>query len=1195
MKKRIVFLLAIAAMAAVFSCTKTEEAVPEGPSALIQRDFTALVTKTALSGSSVVWQADDEISVFASNADNAAGGAEYTLKDYSSPSSSATFTGSVAEAPSYFAVYPYSPSNTFVYSTSTITAAVPVNQVITAGSFAPGAAVVVGKSNMEYEFYFQNAVALLKVTLEEGMGDATKIEISGNNGEKIAGAFTAAYNGSAFTFADADSGTSAVANLTISGGTFTAGKAYYIAIRPTSFTKGLTAKAIFAGDKVAVKTSDAPVELNAGQILPLGTFDPDSWTPSLDLGAVETLTLASGQYITFDAGTPQTLTVLSAPGATATLSSALATEGWSIDTSSFASAGTITVTPPSYAASHAPAAAGLTLSSENGTKTVSYGLRLRGIGSVEELQAMAVAQAPSRTIGDKTYIDGAYVGDHDAEACAPYLYNGEFIFTADLNIPVEQFDDHSHAYALHHNEFPINGNGRTVDLGTYEGNAWPLAFIQDLYYDVHDLTLTGNLSNSADNAIMGSLATRINSEVTVSNVSSSVNITYKGSTSANAFIGGIVGNVISSNKNATFDNCSYSGIISCSREVIGIGGIVARGEASGTAVNIWTTIQNCKFSGSIEYTPNAVNNKQTGIGGLIGISARRLKLINCSTSGSIVANMENMLLSPTSTTVWESVKKNTRGIGGVFGVTYGTHDSSPYAGYYLDNVVSSTTVTVNGANASQSNNVFQIRGYNGATTIFPDGGSVDSQGRKNILLDPTTLKVVYNYYTAPAISAVGTTSFSYGEAQDIHLTPVNLDGWTVAASAPAGWNVDTGHVADASPYITVTPPTQDAIKAGTAVGMGSITFTLTSETYGSAPSAGDGVAVRLYGINSKEEFNAFKAVYGAAKDTPTITGLDLWLVDGKVTLNSDLTFSTSTSGDFQTDNAYVLKFLTLSLEGNDRTITLNATSSQIECGLLQGTKGAITIQNLNFDGTITVNKKTASGDYAFLAERGPSDGNPLILTNVNVLPTAKIDITKTTTVTGWNIGGLVGRCFSGQQVTFNQCEVAGSFVTKQNVTTLGGFIGNSPGGTTTAVVFNDCVFSGSIEYKQTENYGTGKGSMVGGFVGKVERVARFTNCTNSGTLFCNAGGVKYSNSDGLGGFGGFVGVDNAAVSGNTMEVHFNNVTTTDAFKMEIINVVADEPNVDNTFGRLIGHSYNGIASQTGVDLSKGTFTISYAE
>lgn len=1134
-------LFAIAAMASV-ACEHTEELAPEAPATgLVQRDFTALVTKTALSGSSVVWQEGDKISVFAATGSAVSdGGAEYGLKNYDAenPSYKATFTGSIAAADSYFAVYPYSTSNAFD-GDSVLTAYVPAQQVITSGSFAPGAAVVVGKSTAEYEFPFQNAVALLKVTLADSMSGATKIEISGNNGEIIAGAFTATYGESGFTFADAASGTSTTASLVYEGGNFVGGQSYYIAIRPCTFSKGLTAKAYFGegNSNIAVKTSSVEVTINAGQILPLGTFNASNWAPTLELGDFETLTLESGTYLTFDYGQSETFPVNLALGVNTT---ALQDDGWTVSYSD----GSVTITAPANNGSHAPQPGALVLTStKNSSVTTSYGLRLRGIGSVEELEAFAAAQAPASggTIAGKT------IGHADTEACVPFLVNDEALFAADLSIAAANFDNHDHAYALHHNEFPINGNGRTVNLGTYTGSAWPLAFIQDLYYDVHDLTLTGNLSNSANNAIMGSLATRINSEVTVSNVSSSVNITYTGSTSANAFIGGIVGNVISSNKNATFDNCSYSGTISCSREVMAIGGIVARGEATGTTDNIWTTIQNSSFSGSIVYTPNTVNTKNTGIGGLIGISARRMKLIKCTTSGSVEANMNNKLLTTKSETVWGTTSKNVRAIGGVFGVTYGTNVSSPYAGYYLDDVVSSTTVTVNGANASQNNGAFQIRGYNQATIAFPAGGSKDSQGRTNILLNPDTMKVVYNYYTAPEISAAaaGTTSFSYGEDQDIPLKTGNLDGWTVAASAPAGWSVNTEHVTDDSPYITVTPPSQDDIKAGTAVGMGSITFTLTSDSYGSAPAEGDGVAVRLYGINSKDEFNAFKSVYHALNDTRVTAGLEDYMVDGKLSLNADLSFSTSDFYYVSNQPVYVIKWLYDELEGNYRTITFdNVTSAGTICGFFQGVKN--NVSRLNFAGTIT--STNGAAHVGTLASRGGyakvgTTNGATILSYVN--SSVHIIINPLSQNGSGAVGGLIGQTgyVDGGTQKLEHCNVSGTIENQTyTVKYMGGLIGATGSAVDPLTQLDDCTFSGTIIYRYVPN---STGSRNGGIFGCNDRQGILNNCTFSGVIRAYMNGNACSVSHCI---GGAVGRTTASTTSSgktfTMKCEINNFTYT---------------------------------------------------
>ncbi len=1142
MKKIYILLCALAALAAA-SCTEKEDFAPAGEK--VTREFTTVLTKTTLhtDGATVYWEDTDAISIFDGVSNN-----QFDIQGYDngSPSASATFSGTVdAGATSFYAVYPYAAGNAL--AGSTLTAEVPAAQTLKAGSFQSGAAVAVAYTTGN-SLTFHQATAILQVTLDTDMNNVESIEFSGNNDEYVAGAFSVAMNTSTGAITSVTPGTESK-KVTLTG-SFSAGETYYLSFIPQDFTNGVTVLVNFDGDKTGIVTSSKRLETIAGTNYRIANFTRislpkisllDKYSFNYDEGSVQNLVPESSANIA-------SITVDSAPA------------GWEIawNTNLFE------VTPPTQneiqATPQTVVPEGVfevTLRSAAGhTRQVEIPVRLYGINSLDDLLAFRDKHGATGTL-DASKIAAL------PTTCADYLVGGSLMLNADITLARSTMYSAIPAYFIHHLYVPLNGNNRTI-TADYKSSLAVCALFQYVHGDVSNLNIAGTFESEYPSGVahLASLAHYASKDgIVIDNVNSSATLKYNSGNGGN--IGGIIVRV-DNNCAATISNCTFNGTINAYNGVDKMGGIISHGTLDTGAKR--TDVDNCTFSGTINYSSTTHSNSR--IGGIMGSNERNGQITNSTSSGDININLYGTTM----------VNSTSRGVGGILGRCNGAA-----TGYTMEttvnNSVFSGTITV--TNGPSENATYYNKIIGSDLRPATQSGNDGSLG---------TINLSGAVAGALSFADASTVSFAYGETKVFDVTASGSVTGVDALSLPAGWSADCS--AWSTGKVSVTAPGRDAIVGNTAVGIGNVVLNATL-TDASVVAADNTKSVRLYGINSKEEFNSFKSIYGATADTPTTTGLDDYLVDGVLTLNSNLSFSTSTTGDFQTSNAYVLKFLVLSLDGNNKTITINATSSQLECALVQGTKGAITVQNLNFGGTITSNKTTATGDYAFFAARGPSDSNPLTLVNVNVLSSGTIQINKTTTVTGWNIGGLIGRCANNVNVSLTNCNMAGKIVTKQNVTTLGGFVGNSPGGTPGATItFDNCTYSGTINYVQTANYSTSaKGSMIGGFVGKVERVARFKDCINSGVMTCDAGNVKFAYANGRGGFGGFVGVDNGAADGNNMELHFNNVSTTSTFKMEIKNVSDEEPNVSETFGRLVGHKFNAIATEVDVDVTAGTFTV----
>lgn len=128
-------------------------------------DYQSATKASLMDDLSVEWDADDAISVF-SNRTN------YQIAAVSADGATAEFSGEVAEAETYLALYPYNADASS--SGDNITAMLPEVQVLTAGSADPDAMLAVARTSSD-QMDFKNMVALVGIRCT---GDVESLALS---------------------------------------------------------------------------------------------------------------------------------------------------------------------------------------------------------------------------------------------------------------------------------------------------------------------------------------------------------------------------------------------------------------------------------------------------------------------------------------------------------------------------------------------------------------------------------------------------------------------------------------------------------------------------------------------------------------------------------------------------------------------------------------------------------------------------------------------------------------------------------------------------------------------------------------------------------------------------------------------------------------------------------------------------------
>jgi len=206
-------------------------------------------TKTALSGSQVLWNAGDQIKVF--NATHPEG-VVFTLKTESAGQSVGEFSGDIitGDGP-FYAVYPASAAGTL--SGTSVSVTVPQVQTLTAGSFGNGANLAMTQvSSLSDALHFKNVLGAVCLQLTSSM-DATRIRIQTKGTEPLWGSGTVEMAGDIPSLS-LEPGTTDHQIVEATGSA--SGTAFYLMLPPNALASGFMVQ-LAVGDNAMLKEAPA--------------------------------------------------------------------------------------------------------------------------------------------------------------------------------------------------------------------------------------------------------------------------------------------------------------------------------------------------------------------------------------------------------------------------------------------------------------------------------------------------------------------------------------------------------------------------------------------------------------------------------------------------------------------------------------------------------------------------------------------------------------------------------------------------------------------------------------------------------------------------------------------------------------------------------------------------------------------------
>jgi len=232
--KKIIYAIGLALL--ISSCAKTEESAPEqgyiaGKMIFHAYNADEAETKTSLqSDGSIYWSATEDINLFYGSTASA----KFTSSN-TSEAASVDFTGDLGDITvnadtSFWAVYPYSESNTCDGESITVT--LPSSQTAVAGTFAEDLFISVAKSQST-DLYFYNVCGGVKFQVPTS--GIKSVTFKGTNGEVLAGTAKVMMDSEGKPYIAEITDPQTELTLTpADGGTFSKGKDYYFVAFPTT-------------------------------------------------------------------------------------------------------------------------------------------------------------------------------------------------------------------------------------------------------------------------------------------------------------------------------------------------------------------------------------------------------------------------------------------------------------------------------------------------------------------------------------------------------------------------------------------------------------------------------------------------------------------------------------------------------------------------------------------------------------------------------------------------------------------------------------------------------------------------------------------------------------------------------------------------------------------------------------------------